>query len=102
MKADIILKILYDINFPEKIVIKTNAKPQAVKGILGVWLSCQIGLGEDSREANVKDVYTIDIWLDLSDDTFSVDSDTGNDGLTCGLILDVFTNIDEIKILSLS
>ncbi|OGN02310.1 MAG: hypothetical protein A2655_03795 [Candidatus Yanofskybacteria bacterium RIFCSPHIGHO2_01_FULL_43_42] len=101
-KADIVLKINFNLNRPDKTVIKTNAKREAISEILGAWLSCQIGQGKDNREPNRKDEYEIVIKLDLSDDTFFTDSDTGNKGLTCGLVGDVFNRLDQVTVANLS
>ena len=101
-KADVALEITFNINEPDKTVIKTNAKKEAVEEILEAWLSCQMGQGKDESKPNKKDEYKIKIQLDLSDDTFCTSSDTGNKGLTCGLVMDVFKRLDKIKISGLS
>jgi len=101
-KADVVLEICCDINNPEKTVIKTNAKKEALREILEAWLSCQIGQGKDESEPNRHDTYKIKIQLDLTDDTFYTDSDTGNKGLTCGIVMDVSERLDKIKVLDLS
>ncbi len=101
-KADIVLKLNFNLSKPDKTVVKTNAKKEAVSEILEAWLSCQIGQGEDSREPNKKDKYEIVIKLDLSNDTFFTNSDTGNKGLTCGLVMDVFSRLDQITVTDLS
>ena len=92
-KADIIMEINFNIKEPSKTVIKTNARREAVSEILEAWIFSQIGQGKDSRESNKKNEYTIVIKLDLSDDTFSTDSDTGNKGLTCGIVIHVFNSL---------
>lgn len=98
--TDIILEIVYYINEPNKTVIRTNAKKEAVEEILEVWLSCQTGLGEDKSKPNKKDKYIIQIQVDLSFDILSTSSDTENKSLTCGIIGDVFNGLDKIKILN--
>lgn len=96
-KADITLVIIYDMKERDKCVIKTNAKREAVGDILEAWLQGQIGKGEDSRQVKKLDIYHITIDLDLSDDTFYTSSDTGNKGLTCGLVMDVFDMLADIR-----
>jgi hypothetical protein len=86
-RADITLDITFDINEPEKSIIKTNAKREVVLEILEDWLYCQMGQGKDNSKPIKKDFYSIKIFLDLSDDSFSTVSDTGNEGLTCGIIM---------------
>ncbi len=98
----IILKIIFDINNLDKTIIKTNAKKEAIKEILEAWLRYQIGKRKDKRKANKRDVYKITIQLDLSDDNFNTISDVGNDGLTSGIVMDVFSKLKKIKIGKLS
>ena len=50
------------------------------------FLRTQFGAWKDETEPTKKDVYHIRIRLDLSDDTFYVDSDTGNKGLMTGIV----------------
>ena len=99
--AHIVLKIAFDERHPEKTTIKTNARKEAIEEILEAWLSCQIG-GKDKSKPKKKSVYQIEIQLDLSDDSFVTHSDTGNKGLTCGIIIDVFKRLKQLKVLALS
>ena len=97
-KVHLLIDITFDIKDPEKSVIKTNVKEELVEGMINDWLRHQFGRGEDTRQANEKDVYSIKIGLDLSDDTFLVESDTGNVGLTCGIVMDVSQRLDRLTI----
>jgi hypothetical protein len=97
-KVHIIVKIFYNLKDLTKTVIKTNAKPERVGDVLEAFLHGQVGLGADERKANEKDEYEITIGVDLDDDTFYTKSDTGNDSLTCGLVIDVYRRLDKIKI----
>ncbi|QQG46340.1 MAG: hypothetical protein HYY55_00635 [Candidatus Niyogibacteria bacterium] len=101
-KADVVLEIDFDVNSPEKSVIRTNAKKEKLGETLEAWLSCQFGLGEDESELDKKDIYKIKIQLDLSDDSFYTNSDTGNKGLTCGIIICVLDNLSRIEVVDLS
>jgi len=101
-KVDITLEINFNINESDKTTIRTNAKKEAIEEIFEAWLSCQTGQGKDESEPNKKDEYKIEIQLDLSDDTFFTKSDTGNKGLTCGIVMAVFERLDEIEVLALS
>ncbi|MFC1721117.1 hypothetical protein ACFLY0_00350 [Patescibacteria group bacterium] len=101
-KADISIEIIFDINHPEKTLIKTNAKKEALEEILEAWLYCQTGQGADESEPDERDVYNIQIQLDLSDDSFATSSDTGNKGLTVGLVIDVFRRLSEVEVRALS
>ena len=97
-KVDLVIDIAFDINDPDKSIIKTNVKEELLGDLIGDWLRGQLGLGEDGRQANEKDVYSIKIGIDLSDDTFIVESDTGNDGLTSGIVMDVSRRLDRLAV----
>ncbi|MBI2058124.1 MAG: hypothetical protein HYT63_04080 [Candidatus Yanofskybacteria bacterium] len=58
-KAGVVLKINFNLNKPDKTVIKTNAKREAISEILEAWLLGQVGQGEDDRMPNIKDEYEI-------------------------------------------
>jgi len=78
-----------------KITIHTNIKQHLVSGLLMDWVQDQMGRGVDESKAEDKEVYNIRIQIDLSDDTFYTKSDTGNKGLTCGIVADVARRFDE-------
>ena len=82
---DVFLEFEYDIDKDEFKNLKTNAKKP--KNILENYLRTVVGCGEDHRKAKQKSTYKIRIELDLSCDKFSCSSDTGNDGLTTGIIM---------------
>jgi len=82
---------------PLSIILKYNVKNDSfemssdIKGekiteILSDWIRGQFGLGVDESKPNDKEIYTIIIKLDLEDDTFTTESDTGNKSLTCGIV----------------
>lgn len=100
-KYDLVIKITYNYDDPSKTAIKTNVKKELVVDMLEEWLRGQIGQGEDKNPANKKAEYQIDIWIDLSYDRFSVKSDTGNKGLTCGIVMSLLNQLDKIAILDL-
>lgn len=101
MNGDIVIEVDFDMN-EEKAVVRTNAKKESLREILGNWLYAQIGQGEDVGPPNEKDEFKIKIKLDLGTDTFTTESDTGNRGLTCGIIkMDVFEKLGEIEVLPL-
>lgn len=91
---DIIVRLVSNFdqkgNF-ESGVIKTNAKPETLESIIEPWLSTQLGTGRDDREPNQRKSYTVEIQLDLTTDTFQTISDTGNKGLTLGLVRFAFS-----------
>ncbi len=97
-KTDIIVVIRFNMNEFEKRSIKTNAKKEAVEGILENWIRSQLGAGKDTNKIKEKEEYEIVIKLDLDGDIFHTSSDTGNKSLTCGLVMDVFSNLKKIPI----
>jgi len=95
--ADVLIKIFYNLREPLKTKIQTNAKPEELGSLLEAYISSQFSKGRDDREAAEKEHYEIIIGLDMSDDTFYVKSDTGNKGLTCGIVIWIFGNLKELK-----
>lgn len=75
-------------NLPEdKFKIKTNIKPELVEDFMLDWvLRGQIGKGADHSKANNKDIYHIQVRCDLTYDHITISSDTGNKGLTAGIL----------------
>jgi hypothetical protein len=101
--VDIRVDIEYPMEAPEKTVIRTNANPEGVQEVLEWWLHGQMtgGHGTDTREPKRRDVHYISIGVRLADDTFFAESDTGNDSLTCGIVVDVFARLEGIPLLPL-
>lgn len=60
-----------------------------VPELISTFLQTQIGRGADDSEPEDREVYTIKIDIDLSDDTFTVIDDTGNKGLRDGILLTI-------------
>ena len=102
MKTDILVEIDFSLKQAAKSVIKTNAVDKnAVEELLGEFLRTQLGQGRDGKKANEKDAYKISIGLDLSGDVFQTVSDTGNQGLTAGIVSWVLQNIDGLSLQNL-
>ena len=100
-RVDLFIKISYCFNKPETSIIRTNVKTERLRDLLNDYLRNQIGKGKDDRKPNEKEVYDIEIGVDLSDDTFYVASDTGNNSLTCGIIMHISAILNELKVLPL-
>ncbi len=101
MNADILIIINFDLNDKNKTIIRTNATPEALPEILSDWIRDQVGTGKDLSKHDEKDNYVIKINLDLSGDIFTTSSDTGNKGLTNGIVMTTFGMLEEIQILPL-
>lgn len=100
-KVDILIQINFNMENPEETLIRTNAKREGVEEILATFVQDQAGQGEDKRKPNERDEYKIEIGLDLSYDTFHITSDTGNEGLTLGIVMQVLGILDKLTITEL-
>jgi hypothetical protein len=89
------LKIIYPIDNPGNFEIESDIKPELRSEVISDFLRAQIGTGEDPRPTVDRKVYTILIQLDLQDDSFHFKSDTGNRGLTAGILMDVLNRLPE-------
>ncbi len=89
-ESTVFVKIKYPINNPENIEVEHNLKSDelAKEEVLSNYLRDQMGRGADKRKPAKLDIYEITIGIDLSEDRISVASNTGNDGLTAGLVMD--------------
>lgn len=96
VKVGVWLVIRYAEKNPKKTTLATNMHRAGVKEVLDAWLRDQMGRGKDSRKVAERDIYTIRIGVDMTCDTFFTESDTGNDGLTCGIVMHIFKRIDEL------
>ena len=93
------IEITYPMQPPEFPSIRTDVKPELVADLLGTWIhGTQTGQGKDETEAVDREEYHISITLDVADDSFITKSDTGNAGLTCGIVLDVMNKIKREKV----
>ena len=92
----IFIDLFHDI-YENTFKIKTNLNKDKVNEILSECYRATLNSKPDYREFNKKDVYNIQISLDLSKDVFYIYSNTGNRVLTYELIKD---SIDNWEILS--
>ncbi len=58
-----------------------------ISDLIGDYLYTQIGAGKDDSPPNRQEIYTINLGIDLSDDTFFINSDCGNKGLRDGILI---------------
>ncbi len=93
--VDVFLRIKYNIEHPDQSILETDMNRDGVGEVLEAWLRGQMGRGKDCRQAVERDVYTITVSVQLVDDTIITSSDTGNDSLTCGIVLQVFQDLDQ-------
>jgi len=86
-KVDMYVKIKYDAKEKKISIGDTNIKRDRLEDFLLDWLHGQIGQGKDKRKVIERESYEVVIGCDLSFDTFHVQSNTRNDGLTCGIVM---------------
>lgn len=100
--VDVLIVVSFDVTDPTKTCIFTNARTEALEELLSNWLQDQIGRGSDGKPAMERDVYTIEIGLFLDDDSFCTASDTGNKGLTAGIMMEVMRDLKTIPVKALA
>ena len=82
--GDLLLRIRFNV-LEDRFKVESNIKKEQWGGIVENVVSSHIGEGVDNSKATERDVYLIDIDYSM-DDTFTVSSDTGNKGLTTGIL----------------
>ena len=87
MPPNLFINLEYHIK-PRGVFIRTNIRRSYIDDFLAEVVACQVGKGADHRESNEQEVYNIRITCDLSYDDILIKSDTGNKGLTTGIIMD--------------
>ena len=88
MKYSVCLHIQYNINTDEfKILPDTTIKNDVMIDFVVDYTRTQIGIGKDNSIPNKLDLYDIALSLDLSDDSYKVVHNCGNDALCLGILL---------------
>jgi hypothetical protein len=104
--VDVLVEIHFDAKDedPKKSCIYTNARTYngALQEIIEAWIQDQIGRGADPAKAVERDIYKIKLGLVLEDDSFCTEADTGNKGLTCGIVMAVLRDLKEIPVKTLA
>lgn len=85
--------LTYSPEAPHDFKINSNIKAELQEEVLSDFLQAQIGQEEETSPAVELDTYHIKIQLDLTTDTYYSKSDTGNAGLTAGIIMDVLNRL---------
>jgi hypothetical protein len=94
VNADLHIKLVLDIQ-SDAFKVETDIKKERLKDVMGDVLRSQLGAGADNLPAAIRDVYTINIAIDLSCDAIAITSDCGNKGLETGIISEAFRRMDE-------
>ena len=69
--------------------IKGNIEPNRYSSFISEYLQTKIGGEVDKSVAEDLSSYDITIFLDLKDDLYTIESNTGNRELTDGILLDI-------------
>ena len=96
MDCDVVIDFKYNVEKGEPFDLETNAKPEVIGEILSEYLRSHIGDGKDYSKAVEKKIYHIIVGLDLRDDSFGTYSDTGNKGLTDGIVSKSIKKLEEL------
>ena len=96
--VDVLIVISYNFEDVSKSCIYTNAREEALEELLSNWVQDQMFRNEppEPRKFDERDVYTIKIGLVIEDDSFCTESDTGNKGLTVGIVMAVLGMLPRI------
>jgi len=86
MPHDLYIEFDYSIPEASATVIDTNIKESYISDFLAEVVHAQVASAPDHRKANERDIYNVLIRCDLSYDHINVSSNTGNEGLTTGII----------------
>ena len=90
------INLAYDV---EKDTVKHNSDmdDEQVCNLISEFLQTQIGKGKDDSKPNDFNIYTINLNLDIGNDTFYINDNINNKGLRCGILLRVITLIGDKK-----
>lgn len=94
------IEVTYPLDPTEKPTIRTNVKKERVSDLITDWLRTEMGKGSDGRKPVDLDTYHISLEIDLTDDSFRIyREDTGNSGLTTGIMMDIISKIKSKNVL---
>ncbi len=91
--VDVMTILRYDAKDDSKCCMYTNVRVEAIQEVLENYVQSQTGSGNGKESPGFvdRDLYTVKIGLELEDDVFYTESDTGNKGLTVGIAMHFLT-----------
>ena len=93
--------LFIDLKYPVKnqknFTCESNITTEKQAEVIREFLRSQMGAGRDESKPIIKDEYHIRLELDLSNDSFTCQHDTGNKGLREGILMQVARLMDEKK-----
>lgn len=72
-----------------------DVKGEAVSTLIETWVQSVVGAGADDSPPEKRDVYRISITWFPEDDTFRIQSNTGNKGLRDGILMRILSLLEE-------
>lgn len=81
------VEIQYNVPDDKFCITRTNIRKDSIQSIVSNFLRSQIGGGQDKSPVNEQNVYTIELQIDLSDDSFYCAHNCGNRGLREGILM---------------
>lgn len=91
--SDLHIDISYPIDAPDKFKIKSNIRKEVLPHMLEEIVRLQMGKGEDNSKSKKCKTYRVFVDIDLNSDDFEIQSNTGNEGLTLGIVMDVLNRM---------
>lgn len=91
------IDIAYSVEHPELTVIRTDLELDSVRSTLKVWIHDHMGIAEASAPIK-RSTYHIVIDWDEQTHSLQAQSDTGNIGTTCKIVMFVLARLDTLTI----
>jgi len=87
------LNVTYNVK-TDTFEVASDIKPEMQGEVLADFIHGQVGAGVDESPRTEREVYSIRLQLDLSDDTFYVEHNCGNKGLRDGILMRVLRDLN--------
>lgn len=94
----LIAQITFNRRYLEKTEICTNAKKGALIELLSDFLRDKMDWHKDEESVAKRDQFSVEIRLNLENDSFSVKSDAGDNSLTYNVVASTLKMIDEVAV----
>lgn len=89
------INLTYPISCPANFKCASNVATEKQAEVIREFVRSQMGMGKDNSDPANRDEYHIQLELDLSNDSFECQYDTGNKGLREGILIHVAQLMDE-------
>lgn len=92
--CDLFIQMDFPVNDPENYTLHSNIKQEHIAEVLATWIQAQGGQEPDESEPEERELYRVVIYLDTTDDTFSVEHNCGNMGLVTGIVMEICNKLN--------